>query len=655
MTSKRLKADVRRHMAENPDAKYTETLRALTADGGGAAPESGLITALGISDIDTHDFGSAWRDAAVRNTLAFPLGVAHRPSADPSPAETVWVDLAQDHNPHMLIVGRTGSGKSVFLETMFTSLAALHGPDTVNFAFLDCKGASTFAFARSLPHTLVCLQADNAPVLTKQLGQKVGYELDARHRLLADKQCRGISEYRTQWAQNRGDDTWPPMPHLIVALDEYTPERENGITALRELMDRVTEDGGDVGVHLVWGLQRVTYMFAHTDIAPRMGCRVVLNPLGSRSLSQDTVGDPAAAERLMPGEAVCAHVQCRPPHPGWDDDHPVNSIRARSRASDPRHVDLYVRNHASDLQERITAAPCASPIGQWKIPDIDTRLAVLQSEVDTLPAALGTEIESVTAAVRWGAEMRSRGLHSGPIPAARTLVFSGPAGSGKRRAAEVIARLLSGLGMYASAHLVDVRPGQVTHTPPVDVVDDHRGEVLFIDVDSFAVPGVPQYSPATSRFDVEKIVNCVRQAEAHGGDTLLILSGTPVAIGALVEHSPDVMRAQTHIEFASASADELWRHLIRCANRVHRTVDAEAEGGFRQQIETLLDVDADGVPAIDRLGNYRFAEAVADLAMRLGTRRLAEASLSELTDDELTTLTVGDITAAVRQAAASVG
>src|SRR5699024_1012455 len=104
----------------------------------------------------------------------------------------------------------------------------------------------------------------------------------------------------------------------------------------------------------------------------------------------------------------------------------------------------------------------------------------------------------------------------------------------------------------------------VTHTPPVDVVDDHRGEVLFIDVDSFAVPGVPQYSPATSRFDVEKIVNCVRQAEAHGGDTLLILSGTPVAIGALVEHSPDVMRAQTHIEFASASADELWRHLIRC-------------------------------------------------------------------------------------------
>ena len=150
--------------------------------------------------------------------------------------------------PHVLIAGATGSGKSVCINTIITSLLMQQSPHQARLILVDPKRVELTNYAR-VPHLGFSHVVTDPDEVVSVLGVVVG-EMDRRYRKLEESGARNIAAY------NALPGTAKPMPYWVVVLDELADMMMAAPVDVEQQLVRLAQLARATGIHLVVATQR---------------------------------------------------------------------------------------------------------------------------------------------------------------------------------------------------------------------------------------------------------------------------------------------------------------------------------------------------------------------------------------------------------------
>jgi S-DNA-T family DNA segregation ATPase FtsK/SpoIIIE len=171
--------------------------------------------------------------------------------------------------PHVLIAGATGSGKSVCVNTVVTSLVYKHTPETLRFLMIDPKMVELSVYARlpHLRHPVVTDPRDAAGVLKWAV-----MEMERRYVLMKVNHVRSVQEFnrkvkdgvvmrRVDPAGPEGDENrWifsdGPMPYIVVVVDELADLMMTVQSEVEKPLTQLAQKARAIGIHLIVATQR---------------------------------------------------------------------------------------------------------------------------------------------------------------------------------------------------------------------------------------------------------------------------------------------------------------------------------------------------------------------------------------------------------------
>jgi len=202
--------------------------------------------------------------------------------------KAIYADIAK--MPHLLIAGATGSGKSVCINTLITSLLYKATPDQLRFILIDPKRVELTPF-NQIPHLFIPVVTD-AKKAASALNWAV-QEMTERYKMLAAAGAKDIIRYNTVM---KGEDV-PSLPYVLVVIDELA---DLMIAAQREVEDaicRIAQLGRACGIHLVIATQRPSVDVITGVIKANIPSRIAFSV--SSQVDSRTILDMAGAEKLM--------------------------------------------------------------------------------------------------------------------------------------------------------------------------------------------------------------------------------------------------------------------------------------------------------------------------------------------------------------------
>ncbi len=198
--------------------------------------------------------------------------------------EIVSADLTT--MPHLLIAGSTGSGKSVCLNSIITSLLFQHTPKTLNIILIDPKRVE-FAAYNGIPHLLI--PAVTEVDKTINVLRWVVNEMEERYKTLAEKGKRNLEVYNKTQKE--------PMPFMVVIIDELADLMAISSREVESSIVRLAQKARAVGIHLVIATQRPSVEVITGLIKANITTRIafaVASQVDSR-----TILDMGGAEKLL--------------------------------------------------------------------------------------------------------------------------------------------------------------------------------------------------------------------------------------------------------------------------------------------------------------------------------------------------------------------
>ena len=193
-----------------------------------------------------------------------------------------------DKNPHLLIAGATGSGKSICVRTIICSLLLRNSPDEVKMLLIDPKMVE-FSIFKEIPH-LVAPIITNAKKATACLKQVV-LEMEKRFTLLASKRVKNIAEY------NKVVSKKEKMPYFIVVIDELADLMVSTAREVEESIMRITQKARASGIHMIIATQRPSTDVLTGVIKSNIPTRIAFAV--SSSIDSRTILDSIGAEALL--------------------------------------------------------------------------------------------------------------------------------------------------------------------------------------------------------------------------------------------------------------------------------------------------------------------------------------------------------------------
>ena len=198
----------------------------------------------------------------------------------------VVVDLAR--MPHLLIAGSTGSGKSVALNGMLTSLLCKHRPDELKLVLIDPKRLE-FAPYADIPHLLFPIITESkkvAPVL-----RFVIREMEERYERMAGVGARNIFDYHNITGERSS------MPFMVMVIDELADLMMTAGREIEDLITRIAQMARAAGIHMLVATQRpsvdVITGLIKVNFPSRISFRV------TSKIDSRTILDCAGADKLL--------------------------------------------------------------------------------------------------------------------------------------------------------------------------------------------------------------------------------------------------------------------------------------------------------------------------------------------------------------------
>jgi S-DNA-T family DNA segregation ATPase FtsK/SpoIIIE len=219
--------------------------------------------------------------------------------------------------PHLLIAGSTGTGKSVFINSLMMSVLYKASPEEVKMVLVDPKRLELSLY-ENIPHLLAPVVTD--PKIASNVLRNATREMENRLKLLAQRGVRNIDQYNRTFKkeqslslfENLEESEHKPLPYLLIVIDELADLMMVDTNNVEESITRLAQMARAVGIHLILATQRpsvdvITGLIKANfparisfRVASKVDSRTILDSNGSESLlgRGDMLYLPAGSARL---------------------------------------------------------------------------------------------------------------------------------------------------------------------------------------------------------------------------------------------------------------------------------------------------------------------------------------------------------------------
>lgn len=203
------------------------------------------------------------------------------------------VDFAKETS--LLIAGTTGSGKSLFLESIINSLMLKNDSEHLKFVFIDTKKVQLSHY-KVLPHALLPVEWSPAQAMTRL--QWVKTEKDRRKVLFSEAKVKDVNEYRDYSKSTKGEI----LPQIVIVIEDFSDliNVEEGVGRL--IMEIATE-GAESGICILTSTSRPSQNVCRPEICAAFSNRLV-GLAGSEEDSVRVIGITGAEKLLGSGDAL---------------------------------------------------------------------------------------------------------------------------------------------------------------------------------------------------------------------------------------------------------------------------------------------------------------------------------------------------------------
>jgi S-DNA-T family DNA segregation ATPase FtsK/SpoIIIE len=213
--------------------------------------------------------------------LTFPLGrdVAGNP---------VFSDISK--LPHLLVAGATGSGKSIFIHSLITSLLYRNPPQLLKLILIDPKRVELTSYSE-IPYLLTPVITDGKKAISA-LRWAVN-EMERRYEVLLEAQSRDINSYNQKFIKEKEK----LLPPIIIIIDELADLMSVYGKELEAIIIRLSQMARATGIHLIVSTQRPSVEVITGLIKANITSRIAFQV--ASQVDSRTILDSAGAEKLL--------------------------------------------------------------------------------------------------------------------------------------------------------------------------------------------------------------------------------------------------------------------------------------------------------------------------------------------------------------------
>ncbi|MEK9151467.1 MAG: DNA translocase FtsK [Patescibacteria group bacterium] len=208
--------------------------------------------------------------------------------------------------PHLLIAGRTGSGKSVCINTLLLSLLYQNSPEDLKLILVDPKRVELSAY-KGIPHLKTSVVVDNKRVVNV-LRWAVG-EMERRYKLFEEAHARDLSLYREKCARGEmktvvdaetgkvREENLEPLPYIVIVIDEMADLMVAHGKEVESVVIRLAQMSRAIGIHLILATQRPSVEVITGLIKANIPTRIAFQV--TTQIDSRTILDTGGAEKLL--------------------------------------------------------------------------------------------------------------------------------------------------------------------------------------------------------------------------------------------------------------------------------------------------------------------------------------------------------------------
>jgi len=209
--------------------------------------------------------------------------------------ENIYCDISK--MPHLLIAGATGSGKSVCINSIITSILMKAHPDEVKLVLVDPKKVEFMPY-HDIPHLLWPVITD--PKMASMMLEKLVVIMEQRYDKFSEvgvKHIIGYNQYVDFHNSENPQDPLDKMPYIVVVIDELSDLMQTASKEVQGSIQRISQLARASGIHLVIATQRPSVDVITGVIKSNLPSRIAFAV--ASQVDSKTILDTAGAENLL--------------------------------------------------------------------------------------------------------------------------------------------------------------------------------------------------------------------------------------------------------------------------------------------------------------------------------------------------------------------